>query len=194
MAILNRYYHKTLGEIFCIGENEDNPICWAKKVKIRAFSNIEEELDVHLNFYCFDINFERNGSEFVKRLTENVEEDVIKSFNKMLESIEELENEFVRFYNSCEFTEEFYPYFKEKTYLEELPTINTIEDIYPYIEDKKLCVYHDGFSIALKLKFMWMSIMIEKTNIFDEDGGYAFTQSIETATKISMDYRGKLKK
>ena len=40
---------------------------------------------------------------------------------------------------------------------------------------------------------MWMSIMVEKTSIFDDDGVYVATQSIETATKVSMDYKGKLK-
>ena len=69
-----------------------------------------------------------------------------------------------------------------------MPKVSKIEDIYPYIEEKIIGVYHNGFGIALKLSFMWMSIVVEKVKIFDEDGGYTATQSIETATKIAMDY------
>ncbi len=194
MIILNKYNHKKLGEICCIGEDEEHPVCWMKKVKLRAFSDVEEEWEANLNFFCYDINFERRGSKLLDIYAANVEEDVIKSYYQMLEGIEDLEKEFVRFYNSCEFEDEFYPYFKEETFTEELPIVNKIEDIYPYIEDKRLCVYHNGFAIALKLKFSWMSIMIEKTDIFEEDGGYAFTQTIETATPVSMNYFGELKK
>lgn len=188
MMILNRYQHEKLGEIYCIGKDANTPICWCKKLKIKAFCYIEEEMDIYLNLYCFDINFERKGSGLVIKYTEGVEEGVIKSFIKMQEGIKELENEFIRFYNSSEFIEEYYAYFKEQSFVDELPTVNVIEDIYPYIEEKRICVYHDGFGIALKLKFMWMSIMIEKTKIFDENGGYVFTQSIENATKVSMNY------
>lgn len=100
-----------MGDIRCVGEDINSPVCWTKKVKLRAFSSQEEELDVYLNFYCFAINFERNGSELVKKYTENIEEGVVKSFYKLLESVDELENEFIRFYNSSEFSEEFYPFF-----------------------------------------------------------------------------------
>ena len=193
MKTLNKYNHCKLGEIYCAGDESDSPICWVKKANIKAFSRKEEEEDVYLNFYCFDINFERNGSELVKKYTENVEEGVVQSYNKIFDGINELEDEFIRFYNSCEFKDEFYPYFMDEQYVGELPVVNSIEDIYPYIEEKKICVYHDGFGVALKLKFMWMSIMVEKTNIFDDDGGYVLTQSIENATKVSMDYSGKLK-
>ena len=122
------------------------------------------------------------------KYTENVEMGVVGSYYKMLDGMKELEEEFIRFYNSCEFTDEFYPYFKEESFTGELPKVNKIEDIYPYIEDKLIGVYHNGFGVALKLSFMWMSIVVEKVDVFDEDGGYTATQSIETATAISMDY------
>ncbi len=187
MITLNKYNHEILGEICCIGEDEEHPVCWMKKIKLRAFSDVEEEWEVDLNFYCFDINFERNGSKLVMEYTENVEEGVINSYYKMLEGIKDLEEEFIDWYNSCEFTKEFYPYFKEETFTEELPIINKIED-------KRLCAYHNGFGIALKLKFSWMSIMVEKADIFNGRGGYTLTQTIETATPVSMNYFGELKK
>ena len=186
MKVLKRYNHNKLGEIVCLGDENDSPVCWAKEVKLRAFSDVEEDLYANLNFYCFDINFERKGSRLVLKYTENVEEGVVASYYQMLNGIKELEDEFIRFYNSCEFEDEFYPYFKEEGFTGELPKVSKIEDIYPYIEEKIIGVYHDGFGVALKLSFMWMSIVVEKVNIFNENGGYTSTQSVETANKISM--------
>lgn len=186
MKIWNTYNHKELGEMYCIGD-EERPYRWMKKVSAKVFSDKEEELEAHLNFWCFDMNFELHSSR-IKKYTENVEKDVISCYHKMLESIHELEEEFIRFYNCFEFWKEFIPYYKEEEYQEELPAVKVIEDIYPCIEEKVLCVYQDGFGVALKLKFAEMPIVVEKTNIFDEDGGYAYTQTIETSQIISMHY------
>ena len=194
MEILNTYQHAKLGEIYCVGEDENTPVCWMKKEKLKVFSDKYEEVDVFLDFYCFDINFERTGSAYYLKQTETAEEEVVSSYLELLKGAEELEQEFIRYYNSCEFRDEYYPYYKENDYTNELPTIEKIEDIYPYIEEKNVCVYFDGFAVALKLKFGWMSLMIRKTNIFDEDGGYAYTETIDSAQEVTMDDTGVLKK
>lgn len=192
--ILNTYQHEKLGEIYCVGKDEKFPSCWMKKDILKVFSNGYEEVEVYLDFYCFDINFERTGSPSYLKKTENVEEEVINSYFELLKGTDELEEEFIRYFNSCEFRDEYYPYYKEKNYLGELPVVDKIEDIFPYIEEKKVCVYFDGFAVVLKLEFGWMAIMIRKTDIFDDDGGYAYTETLDTAQEITMDYTGTLKK
>ena len=194
MIILNAYKHENLGELFCVGHDKNSPSCWMKKDKLRIFSNEVEDVEVYLDFYCFDINFERNGSPSYIKRTEGVEEEVISSYYELLKGTGELEKEFIRYYNSCEFKEEYYPYYKDETFEDDLPIVNKIEDIFPYIEEKKVCVYFDGFAVALKLKFGWMSIMIRKTDIFDGSGGYVYTETIDTAQEITMDCTGILKK
>lgn len=194
MKILNMYQHEKLGEIYCVGEDENSPSCWMKKEKLNVFSKEYEEMDVYLDFYCFDINFERNGSPSYLKKTESAEEEVINSYLALLNGTEELEQEFIRYYNSCEFRDEYYPYYKEDTFEGELPVVEKIEDIIPFIEEKKVCVYFDGFAVALKLKFGWMAIMIRKTDIFEDDGGYTYVENIDTAQEITMDYTGVLKK
>ena len=187
MKILKRYNHEKLGEIYCIGPEQDEPYCWMKKEKLKVFSESYEEMEVYLDFYCFDINFERKGSPYYMKNTENVEREVVTSYYELLKGCEELEEEFIRYYNRCEFRDEYYPYYKEESFTEELPIVNKIEDIYPYIEEKNVCVYFDGFAVALKLKFGWMAIMIRKTIIFDENGGYAYTETIDNAQEVTMD-------
>ena len=94
----------------------------------------------------------------------------VKSYKAFFKGIEYIENEVIRFYNCGEFREEYYPYYKEESFNEELLRVNTIEDIYPYIEDKKVSIYRDGYGVAFKLKFGWMALMSRRVNIFDEDG------------------------
>lgn len=180
MGVYKVINHNKLGEIYC-KTDEEEPICWAKKEKVNLFSNKEDEVEILLDLYKFNKEFQcRDKTEGTKN-----EEAIIKWYQTFLcdkKNIEQALWDYYRYDMEKEY-DDYYSYDDA-----ERPDLKSKEELYEHIEVQYVIIYTKGYVVVVSVSWGWMSLAINVDEEEDEEENEAYVTVAQELMPAELDY------
>lgn len=170
MGIYKEVEDKQLGRIYCKVTEAGEPICWAKK-QVVCIYNEPKEIEILLDLYCFNKNFQ---SRNLMDAESNIEK-ILEWYERFKESKVSIQNALWRSYKS---------FLKKGTI--GMIKINNKEELERYITTEYVMIYTYGYAIIFSVPWSneRLAVKQEEWNNY----GKAYTTSESTLDKVQLDF------
>lgn len=169
MNIINEIKHDQLGDIFCVADENGNPLEWAKNEKVKLFSDKYSNIKISFNLFCFNKDF-KFDDEF-DDIAIDVERKIVYYYEIFLKDKNEIENVYYEWYR--------------KNIKKDIDN----EKMNESVNIKEVRVFTNGYAVIIETSYNDELLAIEK--VIFEDGDYDISMQMESDIEVvEMDYEG----